>query len=111
MDIGTEHINDEVAGERLHLCNLLAHPPQSRPEQVEFIVAPVMSLLQPVPSRQTLAESRLALSKGGQMEIEALSEWLVDSGFEHVEQVDRHHEGLNLMKAVVAPAENLQKQI
>ena len=92
VDIGTEHINDEVAGERLHLCNLLAHPPETRPEQVEFIVAPVMSLLQPVPSRQVLSESRLMLSKGGRMELEALCEWLVDSGFEHVEQVDQQGE-------------------
>ncbi len=101
-DIGTDHINDEVAGERLNLCNLLARlqeePPPSDPQsqidnrQSTIIVAPVMALLQPVPSPAELAQGRLTLRPGDTMDPEALAAWLVDAGFDHVEQVDQQGE-------------------
>ena len=92
VDIGTEHINDEVAGERLRLCNLLAQSEGQREEAVEFIVAPIMALLQPVPSQEALDESRLALRRGDELGPEELATWLVDAGFEHVDQVDQQGE-------------------
>ncbi len=126
-DIGTDHINDEVAGERLNLCNLLAReaergtgilpvrptgvPPvtdSTQPAQqgqdapathgrdahatLPIIVAPVMALLQPVPSPAELAQGRLTLRPGDTMAPDALAAWLVDAGFDHVEQVDQQGE-------------------
>ncbi len=91
VDIGTEHINEEVAGERLRLCNMLAHADGGE-ERPQFIVAPVMALLQPVPSKETLAESRLTLSRRDELSPEHLAGWLVDAGFERVDQVDQQGE-------------------
>ena len=89
VDIGTEHINDEIAGERLRLCNLLVNPRDKRSEPVDFIVAPVMALLQPVPSKQVLTESRMELRVGEAGDPEQMSAWCVDAGFERVDQVDQ----------------------
>ncbi|HET6428253.1 MAG TPA: transcription-repair coupling factor [Phycisphaerae bacterium] len=92
VDLGTEHINDEVAGERVRVCCLLAEPPDRRDEPVGVIVAPIMSLLQPVPSPETLAAGRISLGKGVELDPGALAAWLVDSGYERVEQVDQQGE-------------------
>jgi len=89
VDVGTDHLNNEVAGERIRLCNLLAKSPAERDEPVDFVVAPVMALLQPVPSPEALAASRLTLTQGGALAPEELAAWLVDGEFEQVEQVDR----------------------
>ena len=92
VDIGTDHLNDEVAGERLRLCNLLSQPPSRREEPVECVAAPVMALLQPVPSPQALAAARRSLNTGDELDLEELCAWLVDADFERVEQVDRQGE-------------------
>jgi len=88
-DIAADHINDETVGQRLRLCNLLSQPAGRRQESVDFIVAPVMSLLQPVPSPEALAAARLSLQTESQLSPEALVGWLVDAGFERVDQVDQ----------------------
>ncbi|MFB3891386.1 MAG: transcription-repair coupling factor [Phycisphaerae bacterium] len=122
-----ERANDEVSGERIRLCNLLARgigggmgvPPirctgvspvgakamqgQDAPathgqdaratdERLDVIVAPVMALLQPVPSKEDLSAARLSLGKGDALDPEKLVAWLVDAGFESVEQVDQQGE-------------------
>ena len=92
LEVAAEHISDEVVGERLRVCTLLAEPPEQRDEPVEFIVAPVMALLQPVPTPEALAASRLALRRGEDLPPESLAAWLVDMGFERVDQVDQPNE-------------------
>ncbi len=147
VDLGTEHANDEVAGERARVCNLLlrmkqggggpaslpgggvkpankktrprlprsgtsgglASPPYGEAnrgastgasagapagpaERVEVIVAPVMALLQPVPSKDTLAAGRLTLRKGQTLALDSLLAWLVEAKFDHVDQVDQQGE-------------------
>ena len=90
LDIGTDHINDEIAGERLRVCNLLAGGVAPRQGQDgEVVVAPVMSLVQAVPSPSALDAGRMRLQRGDEMNIEALASWLVDGGFESVDQVDQ----------------------
>ncbi len=96
----TGHITDEVAGERVRLCNLLRHASgegganaaSETQEPVDFIVAPIMALLQPVPSPQLLELGKFSLGKGQELVPDALINWLVDSGFDHVEQVDQQGE-------------------
>ncbi|MFA6132697.1 MAG: transcription-repair coupling factor [Phycisphaerae bacterium] len=92
IDIGAAHVNDDVTGQRLRLCNLLAQAPARRDEPVDFIVAPIMALMQPVPTPEALIGSRLALQRGSPMSPEELSEWLIDAGFEHVEQIEQQGE-------------------
>ncbi|MHC4986015.1 MAG: hypothetical protein ACYTFO_07660 [Planctomycetota bacterium] len=90
-DLAADHVSDEVAGERVRICNQLAHPQRGQGAP-RFIVAPVMALLQPVPSAQALAAGRLTLAVGDDLGVDALAEWLVDAGYESVDQIDRHGE-------------------
>ena len=91
VDIGTEHINDEVAGERLNLCNALAGKAQAA-VGADVIVAPIMALLQPVPRPEVLASSGLTLRRGAAMTLDELTGWLVDAGFQRADQVDQQGE-------------------
>ncbi|MFP4107178.1 MAG: hypothetical protein ACLFVU_13980, partial [Phycisphaerae bacterium] len=61
VDIATDHLNSELTGERVRICNLLTQPPEARDEEVRVIVAPVLALLQPVPTPDALAGGRLTL--------------------------------------------------
>ncbi len=81
--LADERISDEVTGERMRFCQqlLAAQPPR-------LMVAPVLSILQPVPDVRALAAGRLTLAAGDGRSVESLIEWLVDAGYEHVDQVD-----------------------
>ena len=85
------HVSDEITGERLRICDLLAGQGEST-EPAPFIVAPVMALLQPVPSPETLASGRLALEVGSDLAPSALMAWLVDAGYDAVDPVDQQGE-------------------
>jgi transcription-repair coupling factor (superfamily II helicase) len=90
VDIGTEHVNDEIAGERLNVCNMLASPPAGKAPPL--VVAPVMALLQPVPTREVLSASSLQVRCGTELTLDDLTAWLVDAGFQRTEQVDQQGE-------------------
>jgi len=92
LDVGSEHVSDDIIGERMRICTLLAEPPEARDEPVDFLVAPVMALLQPVPTPRALAEAKLSLRLGGELPPEKIISWLVDAGFERVDQVDQPNE-------------------
>jgi len=85
MDLAADHVSDEVAGERISLCGALAAGGEEAPA---FVVAPIMALLQPVPTPEALTSGRTTLARGQEHGVEALAAWLVDAGYEHVEQVD-----------------------
>ncbi|MFW5732874.1 MAG: transcription-repair coupling factor [Planctomycetota bacterium] len=89
LDLGVDHVNDEIGAERLRVCNLLAGTPARQDESANLIVAPVMALLQPVPSSETLAGARLTLVGGLDIGPDGLADWLVEGGYEPVEQVDQ----------------------
>ncbi|MFW6133925.1 MAG: DEAD/DEAH box helicase, partial [Planctomycetota bacterium] len=106
-----DHVNDEIAGERLRACDLLAPFPDGRtvadahgrpaaagaPDKTGggaeaspgLIVAPLLALLQPVPRAEELARGRLALRTGAELSPERLVAWLTDGDFEQVDQVDQ----------------------
>ena len=88
-DAPVDHVSDEIAAQRLRVCTLLSQPAAERDEPADVIVAPVLALLQPVPSAETLAESRLALCVGAELGLRVLLEWLADGGFEPVEMVEQ----------------------
>ena len=92
LEVGSEHVSDDIIGERMRMCTLLSEPPAQRDEPVDFLIAPVMSLLQPVPTPKALAEAKLALRLGGELPPEEIINWLIDSGFERVDQVDKPNE-------------------
>ena len=89
LDLLSDHLNDEVAGERLRVCDLLSQSLPQHSGQPAFIVAPIMALMQPVPSPEALAKRRLTLLKDRQAEPDELVERLIQGGFERVEAVDQ----------------------
>jgi transcription-repair coupling factor (superfamily II helicase) len=89
LDLLSDHLNDEVAGERLRVCDLLSQSLPQHSGQPAFIVAPIMALMQPVPSPEALAKRRLTLLKDQQAEPDELVERLIQGGFERVEAVDQ----------------------
>jgi transcription-repair coupling factor (superfamily II helicase) len=74
---------DEVAGQRLRLLRQLetASPPR-------FILTTVQALIQPVPNRARLAELRRTLRAGEQVDMDDLSGWLVEHGFQRTDAVE-----------------------
>lgn len=90
-DAAADHINDEVVGQRIGVCNLLAGLRAGKGEGKQpIIVASMLALLQPVPTAEELGKSRLSLSANQAIDPQVLSEWLVKAGYEHVDQVDAH---------------------
>ncbi len=73
-----------------------------------FIVAPILALMQPVPSKQILQAGRLPLRVGQSIEPEKLARWLVEAGFDHVDAVDQQGEFARRggIVDVFAPGEN-----
>jgi transcription-repair coupling factor (superfamily II helicase) len=88
-DLAGRGANDDIAAARLRLCNLLGQPANLRDEPVDVIVAPVMAMMQPVPSAAALAAARKELRRGQVQDIEELVAWLVNAGFERTEQVEQ----------------------
>ncbi len=105
-----DHVSDEIVGERLRVCNLLATEKRGResfpggdrksfsdsgPAERKttpdpfFLVAPVGALMQPVPMPEALAAARLRIEKGRQLAPEELAAWLLDAGLDPVEQIEQ----------------------
>jgi transcription-repair coupling factor (superfamily II helicase) len=89
LDLGVDHVNDEISAERLRVCNLLTEDAAGRDEPPELIVAAVMALLQPVPAPEALDGAKLTLVRGLDIGPDGLADWLVEGGYEPVEQVDQ----------------------
>ncbi|MCH7885263.1 MAG: DEAD/DEAH box helicase, partial [Planctomycetes bacterium] len=81
----------EVEVERLRLCGELARR-RAGAEQPTIIVAPILALMQPVPSHDTLERNTLHLVVGATPprtpSPEALAAWVVDRGFERLDLVE-----------------------
>lgn len=75
-------IHDELFGDRLRLLKSLAASDAPRLAGTpRVIVTSIQSLLQPVPSRETLAQQTQQLRVGKELEIQPFLKWLVESGF------------------------------
>ena len=93
---------DELAGERLRLCLALlaqrnvgttqppANPDAARSDAAPLlrIVAPIMALMQPVPSADAIAASSLSVAAGQPLDPERLARWLGEHGFQRCDAVD-----------------------
>ncbi|MHC4477203.1 MAG: transcription-repair coupling factor [Planctomycetota bacterium] len=81
---------DEIRAERLRLvsrCSSLG-PPDADDKLRLIIPASIQALCQPIPKPQALAKSRLDLLVDKTISPEQLVEWLVNSSFERVDQID-----------------------
>ena len=81
---------DELAGERLRLCVHLLQQPSGTGQQARqtCIVAPIMALMQPVPTAQAIAERSFNLTVGLNVAPEELARWLADHGFQRCDAVE-----------------------
>ena len=105
-DVRADHISDEVAAERLRICSMLDQMPGGKGT---ILLAPIVSLLQPVPNRDMLHQARLTLTAGSNVGLEGLVDWLVKSGYEAVEVVEQagefaHRGGILDILPPAAPA-------
>jgi transcription-repair coupling factor (superfamily II helicase) len=75
--------HDEVFGERLHLLKSLqgSAPP-------ELVVTSIQSLLQPVPSRETLDRHTRSIRVADTVVVGELAKWLVENGFVNTSAVE-----------------------
>ncbi len=74
---------DEIGGQRLRLLRQLEGDVPPR-----FLLTTMPALLQPVPNRDQLTEQRKRLRVGQAVELETLSAWLVEHGFQRMEAVE-----------------------
>ncbi len=94
--------DDELLGERLRLCLTLlrsssgagvspakpgSHESVPQPEP-PIIVAPIMALMQPVPSAATIESRSRAIAVGQQLDPDELADWLVSHGFQRCDAVE-----------------------
>jgi len=74
---------DEIRAERSRVVLEMTRLPRPM-----VVTAAVQALCQPVPKPEALERSCLRLAKGEEIGIEQLTTWLVDNGFERVEQIE-----------------------
>ena len=79
---------DETRAERLKLVSRLSHPASGPDEGGPVIPASVQALCQPVPKPQALQQSSLPIETGVTASPEHVVRWLVENGFERVDQID-----------------------
>lgn len=79
--------NDDQHGERIRILKRLIEIDQRRPKPCT-IVTSIQALLQPVPTRKSLAASTRSLQVGDVLEIESLQSWLVENGFHATSAVE-----------------------
>jgi transcription-repair coupling factor (superfamily II helicase) len=74
---------DTGAGRRLHLLRQLgsSSPPP-------LVLASIQALLQPVPTVQALAARQRVVRTGTSLDLDAVSQWLIDGGYRRVDAVE-----------------------
>ena len=81
---------DELAAERLRLCLELrpvagTSAPRAAPR---LIVAPIMALMQPVPTAAALAARSFTVTVGAPLDIDSFVRWLAEHGFQRCDAVE-----------------------
>lgn len=80
---------DEIQAQRVGVCrHLSGHNPETESSTSRFVVSPIQALLQPVPDREHLERLSLEISHGQSIGPETLVDWLVEHGFERLDQVE-----------------------
>jgi transcription-repair coupling factor (superfamily II helicase) len=80
---GAASVADEVLGQRLRILKQL-----ERGSPPRYVVTTMQALVQPVPDRNQLIQSRRILKVGEQVDLDELSGWLLDHGYKRVEVVE-----------------------
>jgi transcription-repair coupling factor (superfamily II helicase) len=75
-DIGEQVLNDEIYGQRLRVLKSLV----SEGKQPRIIVTAIQSLMQPVPSAETLSAATRQIKVGDVLDVAELTRWLATEG-------------------------------
>ena len=75
----------EIEAERLRICTLLA---DDRSQTPPVVVCPIPALMQPVPTKETLAANTLHVAVGLRRPPEDITAWLIEHGFERLDLVE-----------------------
>ena len=81
---GEQVVHDEIFGDRMRLLKLLG----SSATRPKLISTSIQSLLQPVPSRESLDRQTRRLRVGDEVAVDELSAWLVHNGFHTTSAVE-----------------------
>ena len=79
----TRLLQDDALGDRVRVLKALQGPSPPR-----LVVTNIHALIQPVPSRESLARQTRLLRTGQRISVEELSGWLVGAGFQNTTAVD-----------------------
>jgi transcription-repair coupling factor (superfamily II helicase) len=98
---GMGHVSEELVSNRLQLIARLSEQAterrsaeakkgtsQSAVRNPQLLISPIQALMQPVPSREQLAQMLWVLRQGQELEPEKLIVWLSDHGYNRLEQVE-----------------------
>ena len=86
-ELGERIVHDEIYGDRLRLLKQLSRPTDAV-DRTGIIVTSIQSLLQPVPSRDSVAANSRWLRTGEEIDVEQFLRWLVERGFHHTSAVE-----------------------
>ncbi|MCA9255714.1 MAG: hypothetical protein KDA33_08740, partial [Phycisphaerales bacterium] len=81
--------DNEIADARNHLCAELASQKKNNEATPWIVTAPIQALIQPVPTTAALTASALEFAVGAEIDLDAVARWLVDRGFERLDQVEQ----------------------
>ncbi len=79
----------ETADARNHLCAELAAGTLADADSPTIFVAPIQALVQPVPTTAALTSNAIEFRVGKEVELDSIARWLVDRGFERLDQVEQ----------------------
>jgi transcription-repair coupling factor (superfamily II helicase) len=80
---------DDLFGQRIRVLKQLLEEQSSKNLRSQIIiVVPILSLLQPVPSKELLKKRTQTLQVGNQVNPEQLRQFLIESGYQNVTAVD-----------------------
>jgi transcription-repair coupling factor (superfamily II helicase) len=77
------HAVDEIAGQRLRLLKQLDSGQAPR-----LVLTTIQALLQPVPGRAEFSQRRRILRRGDSADLEELTVWLVENGYQNTDAVE-----------------------
>jgi transcription-repair coupling factor (superfamily II helicase) len=80
-------VGDEIAAERLEVLTRLTKAVMENNPTI--VVAPIQAMMFPTPTREVLQSNSLTIEAGLTIGIETLAKWLVDRGYNRLDQVEQ----------------------
>ena len=79
-DSGERLLNDEIYGQRVRVLKKLSHTGSGRGNLPRILVTAIQSLMQPVPSRESLVAATRTIRVGEVLDATEFTRWLAEAG-------------------------------